>query len=1255
MRPHSEATRAGLARILSCAWLGLMLLLLAVSARAAEAPVIQVGVYQNPPKIWRDENGRVAGHFAELVDDFARRFGYRVEYVYCEWEDCLKRLQRGELDLMPDVAVSAERAARFQFNQFPVMRSWSQVYARRPGEIRSLLDLQGKRLAVLRGSLQEREMRDLMASFGLTPSFVAVSSMADVFMLVERGLADVGIVNHLFGRRNQGLYRVHETPVVLFPAQLHFAAPRQGSAALLGQLDRYLLEARGERGSAYNRVLNEVGRPDNASRSTAPDWLTREERDWIAAHPVLRVGVELDYPPFDFVEKGEWRGYSADYLRLLADKAGLRLEIVASPRWSELLAKLRRREIDVLPVLFQTPERERDFLFTPAYKKVAPVVFAREGLGPPLVLDRLDGLAFAIVPGDALIDELRQRLPRARFLEVGDYVEALKRVAHGEADATVMDFAGGTRLARDHTLVNVRSLGEWPRPRGRFDGYHMAVRKDWPQLQAILTKAMARVSDEERARLDVAWFGDVAAPPTPQLTFTAEEREWLARKPVLRMGYDPGFPPFDFTGADGRHAGMVSDYMHLIGERLGIHIEPVHGLSWSEVLDAAREKRIDIVSLARPTPEREKYLLFTRPLIKDLAVIVTRQDEPFSTDLSRYAKRKVAVIRGYATHEVMRQRFPDIEPLLVETNLEGLRAVVSGRAAAMVADLAVSAYEISRHGLSNLKIVAPFELDRPDLAIAVRDDLPILRDLIEKALASITEHERLFIANRWMPGDLARPVDYALILEVVGGFSLLLLLVLAGLWHARRQNALIRQARDAAEAANRAKSVFLANMSHELRTPLNAILGFAQLLRRDAGLVEEQRQWLDGIHRSGQHLLAVINDVLEISRIESGRTVITSASFDLPELVGGIADMMRIRAHEKRLRFELVLPEDMPRHVLGDANRLRQVLLNLLSNAVKYTELGGVTLRVAQTSERIRFEVSDSGPGIPEEEQARLFQPFYQTSLGVARGEGTGLGLAISHELVHLMGGELRLESATGKGSRFSFEIPLPATETPPAPTVSPGTVRALAPGQPVWRVLVAEDQADSRDLLARLLRDVGFDVEVVEDGRKAVEMARGWRPHFICMDIRMPGMDGLEATRRIRELPSGKEIRIVALTASAFENDRGRILAAGCDDVLVKPFDAGRLFAVMERSLGVRFTRDEEHMPQTEQPLAPGALDHIPVELLRGLCKAAELLDIQAARVAIARLRPIDPELADKLASLARDYRLDRIAELCRPVDKQQ
>ena len=460
-------------------------------------------------------------------------------------------------------------------------------------------------------------------------------------------------------------------------------------------------------------------------------------------------------------------------------------------------------------------------------------------------------------------------------------------------------------------------------------------------------------------------------------------------------------------------------------------------------------------------------------------------------------------------------------------------------------------------------------------------------------------------------------------------------------------------AKDAAEEANRAKSSFLANMSHELRTPLNAILGFSSLLRNAPGMPAKECRSLDIINRSGEHLLGLINDVLDMARIDAGRVVLENTALDPGELVRDIVELMRVRAEQKGL--ELLLEQSPARcpAVRADAAKLRQVVLNIVGNAVKYTDRGWVSaqLKIKPAAdagyEQLELEVQDTGVGISEEEQAHIFEPFVQAGK-LSSQKGTGLGLAITSKYVELMGGNIHLESTLGEGSLFRIQIPLQSaaeSEIPVAKADS-GRIVSLALGEPQYRVLVVEDLMENWLLLQQLLERAGFLVQVAEDGPKAIEKFLNRRPQFIWMDWRLPGMDGLEVTRRIRELNGGWEVKIAALSAFAFTAQRHEALTAGLDDFVLKPFHAEEIFDCMARHLGVRYSEPEVATAEPVGALRCEGLAALPGELRKELSNAIVCLSIDRTAEVIARISEYDDALGRVLACYAERYAYSAIRD---------
>jgi signal transduction histidine kinase/CheY-like chemotaxis protein len=502
--------------------------------------------------------------------------------------------------------------------------------------------------------------------------------------------------------------------------------------------------------------------------------------------------------------------------------------------------------------------------------------------------------------------------------------------------------------------------------------------------------------------------------------------------------------------------------------------------------------------------------------------------------------------------------------------------------------------------------------------------------------------------------------DIALVL--MGGSILLLF----GYWNWRLKAEIklrkkveqeLHRSKQESEAANQAKSVFLANMSHELRTPLNAILGFSRLMARDSGVNEAQQARVSIINRSGEHLLSMINDILDLSKIEAGRIELEDNSFDLVALLKEISVMIQSRAGEKGLSFVLETEAVGFPYVNADAGKLRQILINLLGNAIKFTSDGSVTLRAATEPLpetlggcRIVLEVEDTGAGIDPARQEKVFEPFVQEQ-GVSAQAGTGLGLSICKSLCDLMDGSIEVESELGKGALFRVRLPAGIVEA--ADIKTPATqprVIGLAPGQKTRRILIADDHPDNRLVLKSLLEGAGFSIIEVENGKEALEAFEKQAPDFIWMDMRMPVMDGYEAVRQIRRRPGGQKLPIVAITASAFRSQRREILAAGCDDMVFKPFREHEIFEVMARLLGVKYVYvepDDAAAPIDDAELTAAMLAELPPELLQDLDKTTLVANREIVLEVIKRIAEHAPGTAERLRSLVQNFEIERIREL--------
>ncbi|MBE9183533.1 response regulator [Microcoleus sp. LEGE 07076] len=523
----------------------------------------------------------------------------------------------------------------------------------------------------------------------------------------------------------------------------------------------------------------------------------------------------------------------------------------------------------------------------------------------------------------------------------------------------------------------------------------------------------------------------------------------------------------------------------------------------------------------------------------------------------------------------------------------------------------------------------------------------------------------------------------------------------------RERTAELAVAKDKAEVANQAKSAFLANMSHELRSPLNAILGFSQLMTRSQTLSPEHQENISIISSSGEHLLTLINNVLDLSKIESGRTTLNPKKFDLYQLLNDLEDMFQLKADDKHLWLVFDHSADVPQYVETDELKLRQILINLLNNALKFTKKGGVAVTVSrqlsaknskQEGERVypsklskntniaannseisqiicsentsyaatnnglgsayslflHFEVKDTGPGIAANELDNLFEAFVQTQTGKDSQEGTGLGLPISRKFVELMGGEMSVSSTVGKETNFKFDIQVFAVDSSEIETTkTTRNVIALAPNQHPYRILIVDDKPLNRQLLIKLLKPLNFELREATNGEEAIKIWDIWEPHLIWMDMRMPVMDGYEATKYIKGTIKGQATAVIALTASVLEEERAVILSAGCDAFMRKPFREADIFDAMHKQIGVRYIYEDpgqanlSAIQEQDSEMTEADFVKLPDSLVADLKLAILNADMDLIESSIEQIRLKDTVTASAIANCIENFEYDKVLKL--------
>ncbi|WP_161629944.1 transporter substrate-binding domain-containing protein [Desulfogranum mediterraneum] len=981
--------------------------------------------------------GEPAGLFVDIWKKWAEKEGVQVHFLFDTWENSMLAVKEG----LADVHSGLENNDPWLVASRPFYKLSARVFFPREKQFLSLNDLTGRKVASI-----DPFYAEVLKKANPALEVVSVKDYVDLFGKMRRGEVEafiddeLAVEDLLLRQGRQGEF-----------AKITDYSSDSSISAAVNQKNRLLLER-------INRGLQSISMEEYRQlenkwlRNPAQGYyhslekgvpLTAEEQQWLREHPVIRIGVDKDYAPYAFLDKeGSFQGVAGDYAKLISQKLGVRLEVVPGLSWPEILEGAKNRTLDVITTASWRPEREAYLAFSQGYIPTPLVIMSRSDDTTIRNHNDLKGRRVALVTEYSSSKRVLEEVPSIEVVAVSTPLEGLQALATGQADAYVGVLGINVHQAKQHGISNLKVAAPYDL-NTNYQRY--GVRKDWPQLATILDKALDTISEEKKLAILSRWIPikDQSATPLPLPILSAEEKAFIKNHPLLRLGVDPEFFPFEYLDQSGSYSGITSDYIQLLNKRLGLKMQIVPDLSWDEVISKSKKREVDILPCVGQTKERQTYLNFSAPYLNFQRVVIARSDFPFISGLEELQDVRLAV-QANTSHDGFLRDNTDLAPLRFATLQDALTAVSSGEADAVVGNLATSTFWIRKLNLTNLKVAAPVQAgSRQSLYFAVRQDWPELVSILNKGLSSITAEEEAMIYQKWVSVEyeqgIAPKTVLRYILKIAAG-SLLLFLAFF-VWNYRLKKEIMQRKNaedklhhyaEELEKANvhlksldQLKSMFIASMSHELRTPLNSIIGFTGVILQGmtGEINERQKDQLSRVYRSAKHLLSLITDVIDISKIEAGRIEVFPEPFLLAEVVDEAVENIQPQLKAKQLFLKLELAPNL--QLTTDRKRLLQCLINYLSNSVKFTEEGGITVTARELGNKVEIRVTDTGIGIAQEDITKLFEPFerLETHLRVKAG-GTGLGLYLTKKITsELLQGAIMVTSQPGKGSTFGMVI----------------------------------------------------------------------------------------------------------------------------------------------------------------------------------------------------------------------------------------